>query len=362
VGIFTEDKYTIESQLQRKINENTVNNKIYRVLNHANWNRYPYSLKRILNTDLCEGDIVILFSHDMDRGLKYYVNSSVISYMSVVSAFDRPHNMGEVLFDTYHTNHRGYKLFADKIYSILCEPFKGTESETKFNIILKDFIHRKITAKTNKYDNASLNSYIEYLRNESVDCQGVIGSVVMNCNPFTNGHRYLIEQALKLCDFLYIFVVEEDKSFFSFEDRFMLVKEGTSDIPNVRVIPSGNYIISSVTLPEYFEKETNRNIKIDASQDVNVFAESIAPVLKITKRFLGEEPLDPVTNQYNQALVNSLPEKGISVTVIPRKEIVEGKPISASAVRKLLEIKDFNAIANVVPKTTLDYLKMRMPK
>lgn len=48
---------------------------------------------------------------------------------------------------------------------------------------------------------------------------GSVGAAVMNCNPFTLGHRYLIEQAAKECDRLYVFVLSEDKSRFSVADR-----------------------------------------------------------------------------------------------------------------------------------------------
>ena len=60
---------------------------------------------------------------------------------------------------------------------------------------------------------------------------GKVGAAVMNCNPFTIGHRYLIETAAKECDLLYIFVLSEDKSEFSFADRLEMVKRGTADCP-----------------------------------------------------------------------------------------------------------------------------------
>jgi [citrate (pro-3S)-lyase] ligase len=47
---------------------------------------------------------------------------------------------------------------------------------------------------------------------------------------------------------------------------------------------------------------------------------------------------------------------GVKFEVIPRKES-DGDVISASRVRKLLETKDFDAIARLVPETTLEYLK-----
>jgi [citrate (pro-3S)-lyase] ligase len=182
------------------------------------------------------------------------------------------------------------------------------------------------------------------------------GAIVMNCNPFTLGHRYLIEYAMSKVDNLYIFVVEEDKSYFKFKDRIELVRQGTADLANVRVIPSGQYIISRETFGLYFEKDQNQNAEIDCSQDVELFAEHIAPAMNIEIRFAGEEPLDNVTKQYNDTMRRILPRYGVRFEIIPRLE-TDGEVISASKVRKLLENKDFDAIAKLVPKTTLDYLK-----
>ncbi len=74
----------------------------------------------------------------------------------------------------------------------------------------------------------------------------------MNCNPFTLGHRYLIETCAEKCDMLIVFVVQEDKSYFLFEDRLSLVQEGCSDLENVCVTGSGEFILSSLTFSEYF--------------------------------------------------------------------------------------------------------------
>lgn len=79
----------------------------------------------------------------------------------------------------------------------------------------------------------------------------------MNCNPFTLGHRYLIEEACSQVDILYVFVVEEDKSYFKFEDRIEMVRQGTKDLKQVQVLPSGKYIISKETFAQYFKKGAN---------------------------------------------------------------------------------------------------------
>ena len=178
----------------------------------------------------------------------------------------------------------------------------------------------------------------------------------MNCNPFTKGHRYLIEQALKKCDFLVIFIVEEEKSFFSFEDRISLVDEGVSDLENVVVIPSGKFVLSSLTFSEYFNKSEIQDRTIDTSLDVKIFAKEIAPCLHITKRFVGEEPKDNITRQYNENMKKILPEYGIELVEIPRiKE--ENSVISASKVRQALAEKDCKLLKKLVTSNTYNFLK-----
>ncbi len=200
-----------------------------------------------------------------------------------------------------------------------------------------------------------LEIWRDSLERFEVEENSTVGSLVMNCNPFTLGHRYLIEYASKQVDYLYIFVVEEDKSFFPFHDRMELVKRGTKDLKNVKVVPSGSYIISTATLPGYFEKDDLQEVSLDATMDLELYATQIAPFLKINARFAGEEPLDKFTCQYNEAMKMILPKYGIKFVEIPRK-LMDDEPISASRVRKKLKERDFEGIKRMVPKATYDYL------
>ena len=185
---------------------------------------------------------------------------------------------------------------------------------------------------------------------------GTIGAAVMNCNPFTKGHRYLIERAAKECDHLYIFVLSEDKSFFSAKDRMEMVKSGTEDIPNVTVLPTGPYLISSATFPTYFLKEQGAKEQIHCLLDIEIFCKYYVPKFGISRRYVGTEPLCNTTSQYNEALKAFLPEKGIELMEIPRLE-KENVPVSASRVRALLQEGDEAALKNLLPNTTYAYLK-----
>lgn len=185
---------------------------------------------------------------------------------------------------------------------------------------------------------------------------GKIGSLVMNCNPFTKGHRFLAETAAKACDWVYLFVLSEDKSEFSAKDRLEMVKQGTAHIPNLTVLPTGPYLISSATFPTYFLKDRTNAENVQCLLDIAVFCDYFASKYSITHRFVGTEPNCLVTNAYNQALAENLPDKGICLEQIPRLEI-DGQPVSASTVRALLKEGNFDTAKTLIPETTWNYLQ-----
>ena len=201
------------------------------------------------------------------------------------------------------------------------------------------------------------NGIREFLdRLSACHTDNITGAVVMNCNPFTLGHRYLIEQASKECNRLLVFVLSEDRSYFKTADRMAMVKAGTADLKNVTVLPTGPYLISSATFPTYFLKEQADTLDVQCQLDVAVFGDYFAPRFHITRRFVGSEPFCPVTGAYNQALHRLLPAYGVSLTEIPRLE-AGGTPVSATNVRKLIEENNAEAVRALVPDTTFQYLK-----
>ena len=186
-------------------------------------------------------------------------------------------------------------------------------------------------------------------------CDGIVGAAVMNCDPFTLGHRYLVESAARECDKFYVFVLSEDRGHFSAADRLAMVKAGTADLKNVTVLPTGPYLISAATFPTYFLKDRDGAEQVQCLLDIAIFCKYFAPHFGITRRYVGTEPLSPMTNKYNEALKGNLPGKGIEVREIPRLEKT-GTPVSASAVRKALAEKDWDTLKTLVPATTFDHL------
>lgn len=186
----------------------------------------------------------------------------------------------------------------------------------------------------------------------SLDTPGA--ALVMNCNPFTNGHAYLLEQAAKANKRVVLFVLSEDKSLVPFKDRFAMVKAAAAQYDNVTVVTSGSYMISSATFPSYFLKDDALVTRTHADLDATLFTR-IAKALNLTCRYVGEEPFSAATGSYNEALAAVLPQHSINLHVISRKE-ESGTPISASHVRQLIHDGRLEDIRPLVPQTTYDYL------
>ena len=177
------------------------------------------------------------------------------------------------------------------------------------------------------------------------------GVVVMNCNPFTLGHRYLIEQAAKQVKRLYVMVVREDCSLFAYTERKAMVEQGVADIKNVTVIDGSDYAISRATFPTYFLKRLDDAADTQMLLDLDLFRRHIAPALSATVRFVGTEPTDQLTRRYNQLMHEALKD----VREIDRLA-KDGNAVSASRVRKAMEEGDMNTIRRLVPPTTLPYI------
>lgn len=348
-GYAVEDKHTVASQIQKYIN---LSGYKYRVVN-LSCDGKELALYKLLEKNIVLNDIVIVQS-------ELYLKIKNIIYMDydeLDSYFD-----GKAWFwnTPSHMGHSGYEFMAKKIFKTIEPVMHETKNIYNYTFHLDINLEYKIEEYI-KYVKSFLckNSFYQKIYN-ICEMSGLggdnnkpkIGAVVMNCNPFTYGHQYLIETASRLVDLLYVFVVEENKSIFSFKDRFYMVKEGVKQYNNVVVIPSGSFMISSVTFPGYFMKDTPTGESYDDFLDLKIFAHYISPAFGIIARFVGEEPFDRVTAQYNCDMKVLLKEAGIDVIEIPRKKF-SNSFISATKVREILKEKDYNLLKNYLPETTM---------
>lgn len=351
-GLYVEDNYTIPSIVQKYIN---ISGKKYRVVNLGN--QIQVNSSRLIEAlTINENDIFVLFFHSVVTRIK-----KNISIIEVGEQFDQlrksKYQDKECFFDgVHHCGDNANIIYAEIIYSEVKKYLSNAGQKS----VYKNSIYNVF--KKNEMDLSIFygwNLYVKELKEKKKMCpknSKKIGCVVVNCNPFTKGHRYLMEYALTVVDFLYVFVLEEDKSFFTFKDRYEMVRRGIHDLKKAMVVRSGKFVISSATFPAYFQKDRiKKEEKISLNEDLRIFGQYIASVLDIQYRFVGEEPQDYVTNQYNNAMKKILPEFGINVIEIPRK--CEGENvISASKVREYYCKKKFDAMKKLIPESTLDYL------
>ena len=198
------------------------------------------------------------------------------------------------------------------------------------------------------------DGFARYLRSlEKTRRDGKCAAVVMNANPFTLGHRYLIETAARENDFVHLFLLSEEAGPIPFTVRKKLVQAGVADLGNVIFHESGPYIISSATFPSYFLRDEDDAILAHARLDLAVF-EKIAAALNLSARYVGEEKSSHVTALYNRTMAELLPRMGLAFREIPRLQ-ADGETVSASTVRQAIHDGRLEDYRQLLPQTTYDY-------
>lgn len=358
-GIGNEDAFTIESYLQNKINSETKFKTIvrnYGQLYGGGGKKYmllPHILDVIKNYAK-DGDILIIGGNfPIPKRPNFHIIESQ-------TYFKKPYKYGEVFFEVLpHLNRNGNHLVADCVFDYLIS--KKLLVESPVSVANEEIIESHPVLKDEQFMSQleEYKSKISQFKHE-----GRNGGICMNANPFTYGHRYLVDTASKQVDHLYIFVAEENRTFFPFKDRFQMIKDGVKDFKNVTVIPGGIFVGSIITFPEYYDREVKKEVKILPSLDLLIFSDHLCPTLNIKVRFVGTEPICQVTNQYNDQLKKILPEKGIQLVEIPRKQN-GNEVVSASYVRDFIkrwqkgEYKagDLEHFKQLVPPTTFEHIE-----
>lgn len=363
LGYGVDDSRTISSYLQRLLNEQLDNNVKFRVVNHGALglpsNDPDVFKKKLSAISIKEGDIVILIIDIFEIYNQCIIDcfTKVLNpyYYCLYDDFCNREENKPLYIDYVHLSHWGMDRVANYIFNLLKKNATILWPNRQVHEIANEQLKVKPPERFTLSKKDTLEEYISFLEPYRKDICFDNGAIVMNCNPFTKGHRHLIEVAAQQVDFLYIFVVEEDRSDFAFKDRINCVNLGTADFKNIIVLPSGKFILSAITFPEYFIKESLQAVSVDASKDIEIFSREIAPILNIKKRFVGQEPFDLITRQYNQTMKDILPKYNIELIEIERYSY-DGNPISASRVRKLLKLNEWSELSKIVPETTLKYL------
>lgn len=269
-----------------------------------------------------------------------------------IKLFTKPKN--RQLFESL-----SFRLLAEAPEAILMETGIGGISNTVETLkkIKEESEKYKEYNKECKEDNKECRENTSYLNTSPpqhlTTTMQPTGCIVMNCNPFTLGHRYLVESASRMVEHLFVIVVREDRSAFSYQERKAMVTAGTADLKNVTVCDGSEYAISNTTFPTYFLKRLTDATDTQILLDLDLFRRHIAPALGAEVRFVGTEPTDELTRRYNELMMESLGKD--HVVQIPRLEN-GGVAVSASRVRRAMESNSLKEAAQLVPPTTLPYI------
>ena len=144
----------------------------------------------------------------------------------------------------------------------------------------------KVLLMENRRD--GLERYIRQLKAETPAVQGDVGAVVANCNPFTKGHRWLVEQAAARCGLLNLFVLAQEQAAFTTAQRMAMVRAGVADLSNVLVHSASDYLISPAVFPTYFIKDKAGAFGINCGLDIRIFGTRIAPCTGDYPPFCGQ--------------------------------------------------------------------------
>ncbi|MBQ6223148.1 MAG: hypothetical protein IJJ44_11100 [Solobacterium sp.] len=329
IGSYEGDEYTIESWLQKRIN--ACGYKV-KVENCGCWGGNMATLSRMVSTPFRKGDVIVGLMEDLD------IRFPGVQTMDLWETLEEYQVPAEWLLDTpYHVNHHVTRMYADKLFEVIFRNIGEAGREPvpyHFDFIDKFFIKKY-------FYGVDLTQY------RTAAC------IVANGNPFTAGHRYLVETAARETEHVYLLVLKENSSLFSFAERYAMAVEALRDLENVTVIPSGLFIGDVASFPAYYAKIYTPDTKELSRQHVRTYA-SVAVQLHVTHRYIGEEPNDPITNEINRACLEILPEYGIETVILTRKTD-GGQPLTGSYIREIAS-GDEELLRRCVPETTADII------
>ena len=333
IGAYVDDAHTIESYLQNMANE--AGYKV-RVVNCGCWGTAIQSIARMLSTPLREGDIVVMLSEDPD------VDTAGLKTVDLWRTLEENQAPSAWMLDLpYHANHHVSKLCAKALFNVIFDSgYRDNPGETERITQSFDIVDQFFTQK--------------YFHGQDLSRFDRVACCVFNGNPFTNGHQHLIATASKAVDHVYLLSLRENGSVFSFNERYAMAVDATSNLPNVTVVPDSLSVADATNFPAYFVKVYEGDTEEQIERHVEAYA-AVAKPLHTTHRYVGEEAHDPVANGINEVSKRILPRYGIETVVVKRMEDASGT-ITGSRVRELAARND-PGLDGLVPKTTANIIR-----
>ena len=361
-GIFAEDEKTFPSYLQKLINDSDIVSGVVHNMGVKGKALFINDLLLAMQSEVSEHDIMIFVSPISAYSLRI-LEKNHIEYFNFSEYLNKENNPEcFYLNNAYHANVAVYKELAKYSFEQISR-FNTAKNLTAHSTAISGFVQNgknKLFDQKYMWGHIFLKKYMSLLDTLPRPKTGsLIGSVLITANPFTLGHVSLIKRSLENCDYLYVFVVENDSFQYTFSQRMEMVKRYIGDNPKCCVVPSGDIWGSKDLFPEYFKRNIQNNCISITPEDAFIFGNYIASKLRISIRFVGDEPHDHITMQYNQYLEKSLPKYGIKVIQFKRKQNIFGIDIEGKTVRKIISENgiDDEKLHHFLPQSTIEVIK-----
>ncbi|MCQ2820520.1 MAG: hypothetical protein MJ252_24920, partial [archaeon] len=351
-GTYVADHFTVESQVQQMVNkDNKYGNMINRGVNIDK--DIVNDFERILYEPNLKKDDIIIDINEVDQNMEGIMKKFGLTVYETSELFNRPNKIGYwMITEPYHINHNGVKVISESIYKILKPLLRNKPPSLKKEEPVEDLGNSKDFFK--RREEADFKDYLETIdeMKSKKNITGRIGSVILNYFPFTLGHRYLIEQALKTTDHLMVFIIEDDDADLYY-DKFNLVQKGTAGLyRKVTLLPGKDILASLLTL-------RNKNPKIGLSADVithiSKFGKRICPLLGISSFYSAKK---------NDLIKKELAKYNIAFNEIPAKFLPNKQIISGVFVQNLINTRTkykpddlVEQFKKYIPISTIEYLK-----
>ncbi len=292
---------------------------------------------RIIATSMKPGDVVVLNVNNQP-----FADAESVDMTEILDRHNVP--TGWIMDLPGHCNHKVNQIYANEL----------------FERMVRD---GALTSKTNQEERKTMldcdlavNSlYLDLHFDGYRPAEGEkVGGIAFHGNPFTLGHRCLIEYASKHVDRLFAIITEDEAGLLTFAERYAMALEGTKDLPNVTIVPGGPFSGSRHDFPVYFVKTDPESMCRRSVLHLEIFAKVIAKRLGISCRFIGDERHNEQMSAFNELIKEIMPRYGIDVIEIPRAQ-AEGRSISASLSRRAAFDGDRETLRANLPETTLRF-------
>lgn len=350
LGLCGSDNYTFEYQLQNLLN---TNNKKMRVFNHGimNGNNAVNSIIESLRTDLKSGDYVFI----------YFMEKDILCYDNVIKIseiFEGKKMSNETLFFDVigHCNRKANAIYAQFFYDFILKTKLKSKKENRISYLKLKMI-RENQVDDLEITNPNIYSHLIRIKKykNSIKIGEKVGSITMYAAPFTVGHKYLVDEAIKKVDILIVFCVMDNFHTMYSLDRLEILRYNLKDYHNVIIIPTDSYFASKQYFPEYSSKICGSGLSQSVYFQEEMFAKYVVPFFNISCRFMGEETKDSVTNYYNEVVKEICKRYNISLYILPRYKI-EGEEVSGTDARFAVKNKDFESMRKLLPASTIKYI------